>query len=540
MNDITPNTNPRTLADSPVVTTGTDSDRSYTEYKWGFSGTAPYNENAFTQRIEGEILAEGNLITIAVASDDTATVSIAGIGSASSSLGSPGSASFFKSDGSKFSGRYAVTIDFETIGGPWMLDARVSVSDAVELPPKQTCECSGTCDSAPVIKSGSVDFSQPFGGTPFAAGFPKGALRIYDRIPVRELFSGAGLRYVHPMTRRVREISGTTVVIEDALHTPYTYENGRPAGTAVWTDNQLESLGGGRFAETLPDRTRVTYGADGNVEKIRSPEGVELTPAQLGIEAVFDSDGNLVQVWSLTDGLAEVVSLGAKKFRLDWYKPADVVGKDGQTGRYARTGTPIKAFTFGDVDGDGDCGVFELLEERAGTDFAFHYAWRYDAGKKDWVFVRGNEGDADSETSQKEKIFWKDADGADFVTVKEWKRTGNGARTLVSTEVYSYGADGEMLVSRRLGDNEDFEFTATRVAEGNGRGKFAEETDKSGARTTYDYDACGRTTRTVRTKGYANETEETLYVYEEAPASGAADPRPRTVVHKIAGTVFKT
>ena len=73
MNDITPNTNPRTLADSPVVTTGTDSDRSYTEYKWGFSGTAPYNENAFTQRIEGEILAEGNLITIAVASDDTAT-----------------------------------------------------------------------------------------------------------------------------------------------------------------------------------------------------------------------------------------------------------------------------------------------------------------------------------------------------------------------------------------------------------------------------------------------------------------------------------
>ncbi|MGN0884011.1 MAG: hypothetical protein ACI4P6_02260, partial [Candidatus Spyradosoma sp.] len=78
MIDITPNANPRTLADSPVVTTGTDSDRSYTEYKWGFSGTAPYNENAFTRRIEGEILAERNLITIAVASDDAATGRLSG------------------------------------------------------------------------------------------------------------------------------------------------------------------------------------------------------------------------------------------------------------------------------------------------------------------------------------------------------------------------------------------------------------------------------------------------------------------------------
>ncbi|MBQ9758924.1 MAG: RHS repeat protein, partial [Opitutales bacterium] len=444
----------------------------------------------------------------------------------------PNSETYFNGDGSPFDGKFPVSITYDTIGGPWNLFVSVRVFDKLPPPPKHECMCeSGVCPLSSLVETGSVDFSQPFGGTPFAAGFAKGALRIYDRVPVSELFSGAGLRYVHPMTRKVKSIEGATIVIEDALHRAYTYENGRPAGTSVWTDNCVETLADGRIVEVLDDRTRITYSADGNAEKIRSSAGVELSVSQLGIELITDERGDLSQAWSLTDGLMNVVKLSSKKFRVDWYKPADVGAKDADTGRYAFTGTTVKTFTFGDINADGSCAEFELLEERTGTAFSFHYSWRYDSGAKDWVFVRGNAGGADSETSTKEKVFSED--GAS-VAISEWKQSGNGAKTLVATETYAYGDDGEMLVGRAVGGVA--EYAATRVASGNGKGKIASETDRSGATRNYVYDTHARVVRETLSKGYADLPETTDYTYAET----ASDLRPRTIVHKIAGTVFKT
>jgi|GEM_PF-438168 len=514
----------------------TDSDTAYREYTWSFGGTAPFFEKIFSATLNAELELSGKNVSIYVRSDDNATVTIDGIGSISSSLHRPASETYFNGDGSPFEGKFPVSISYNTIGGPWNLYVCVRVFDKLPPPPKNECMCTtGVCPLSTILNNGSVDFSQPFGGTPFAAGFPQGALRIYDRVPVRELFSGAGLRYVHPMTRKIKSIEGATVVIEDALHRAYTYENGRPAGTSVWTDNCVETLADGRIVEVLDDRTRITYGADGNVEKIRSPEGVELSVSQLGIELIADEEGDLAQVWSLTDGLLDVVKLSAKKFRVDWYKPADVGEKDTETGHYTFTGTPVKTFTFGDVNDDGSCAEFELLEERTGTSFSFHYSWRYDSGAKDWVFVRGNAGGADAETSTKEKVF--SGSGAS-VAISEWKQSGNGAKTLAATETYAYGADGEMLVGRVV--NGVSEYSATRVASGNGLGKIASETDRAGAKRNYEYDTHARVVRETLDRGYADLAEETLYTYADVPAGESADLRPRTIVHKIAGSIFKT
>ena len=515
----------------------TDSDTAYREYTWSFGGTAPGHQKIFSATLNAELELSGKNVSIYVRSDDNATVTIDGIGSISSSLHRPASETYFNGDGSPFEGKFPVSISYDTIGGPWNLYVCVRVFNELSLPPETECMCTtGVCPLSTILSNGSVDFSQPFGGTPFAAGFPQGALRIYDRVPVRELFSGSGLRYVHPMTRKVKSIEGATIVIEDALRRAYTYENGRPAGTSVWTDNQVETLAGGRIAETLDDRTRITYGADGNVEKIRSPEGVELAVSQLGIELIADEEGDLSQVWSLTDGLLNVVKLSAKKFRVDWYKPADVGEKNTETGRYAFTGTPVKTFTFGDVNDDGSCAEFELLEERTGTSFSFHYSWRYDSGAKDWVFVRGNAGGADAETSTKEKVF---SESGASVAISEWKQSGDGAKTLAATETYAYGAAGEMLVGRVV--NGVSEYSAERVAIGNGIGKIASETDRAGAKRNYEYDTHARVVRETLDRGYADLAEETLYTYADVPVGEAfVDLRPRTIVHKIAGSIFKT
>ncbi len=519
------------------VSSGGDSDCSYTEYSWSFGGTAPFFENVFSATLNTQITLNGQVVGIAVSSDDNATVSIAGIGGASSTLHNSGSACFFKTDGSSYSGAFSLHITFNTIGGPWGLNVRIRAATPKEpVPAEEECLCKyGACGMASSARSGSVDFSQPFGGTPFAAGFPKGALKIYDRIPVAKLFSGSGLRYVHPMTRRVKSVAGTTVVIEDALHRAYSFENGRPAGTAIWTDNRVEILSDGRIAETLPDRTRITYDASGNAEKIRSSDGVELTRAQLGIEIIYDENGDLAQVWSLTDGLAEVEKISAMRFRLNWHKPSDIGAKDAETGRYTHAGTPIKTFLFGDVDEDGDCSMFELQESRTGTEFSYHYSWQYDTDAKDWVFVRGNAAETSSETSRKEKTFLEDESGARFAQIKEWKRAGTGAETLVSTEKYSYGDTGEMLVARSAGTTS--EYSATRVLSGNGTGKIASETDRAGALRTYDYDAQGRMTRETLSIGFGGNAETKDYTYASA-GTGFVDFRPRSITHKIAGTLF--
>ena len=194
--------------DSGVMT---DSDCTYREYSWSFSGTAPYGKNIFSATLNTSIELSGQVIGVAVSSDDNATVTLGEFTPVKSYLNRPASECFFKEDGTAYSGSFPLSVTYDTIGGPWFINVRIRVAVPKEdLPPVKECLCKfGGCGMSSSTSNGRVDFSQPFGGTPFASGFPKGALRIYARIPVRELFSGSGLRYLHPMTRKVKSTAGT-------------------------------------------------------------------------------------------------------------------------------------------------------------------------------------------------------------------------------------------------------------------------------------------------------------------------------------------
>ncbi|MBQ6704683.1 MAG: hypothetical protein IJN19_01570, partial [Opitutales bacterium] len=182
------------------VVSGKDSDCTYTEYSWRFGGTAPGHQKKFLATLNTSIALEGQVIGIAVSSDDDATVTLGEFTPVKSYLNLPASDCFFKEDGTFYSGSFPLSISYETIGGPWFINVRIRVATPLEpVATNKECLCKfGGCGMSSSAGNGSVDFSQPFGGTPFAAGFPQGALRIYDRVPVRELFSGSGLRYVHP------------------------------------------------------------------------------------------------------------------------------------------------------------------------------------------------------------------------------------------------------------------------------------------------------------------------------------------------------
>ena len=88
---------------------------------------------------------------------------------------------------------------------------------------------------------------------------------------------------------------------------------------------------------------------------------------------------------------------------------------------------------------------------------------------------------------------------------RTWTELENG--NFAVTETVSSGADSsttEELISptngnRYVGKTVDgvAEYTATRVVSGNGVGKVATETDRSGATRAYEYDAHGRVIKEI-------------------------------------------
>ena len=377
---------------------------------------------------------------------------------------------------------------------------------------------------ASVPKNGSVDFTQPFGRTSFAAGFASGKLVLKNQVADGSLFSPAGLRYNHYLTRRVlsRDASTQSATISADGLWENVYENGVPASANAWKSSQVSVASDGSVTETLSDRTEIRYDTSGNLASVTSPEGVTLSAEQLGVEVLRDTNGALRQIYSLADGLLDIVTLDAMHYEIRWYKVGDFAGKNAE-GLYVPTASPIKVFECGSPA--GTTSVFEITERR-GTAFAFTNRWEFDAAANEWVFSRGN----------------------DYTSTRAWTELENG--NFAVTETIRSGADSsttEELISptngnRYVGKTVDgvAEYTATRVVSGNGVGKVATETDRSGATRAYEYDAHGRVVKETLSSGFGGLEETTEYVYAEHVAGTSVDLRPRSIVHKIDGTLFKT
>ncbi|MCR5183143.1 MAG: hypothetical protein K6B46_00375 [Opitutales bacterium] len=126
--------------------TAADSDCDFREYSWTFGGNAAYFQNVFGAELHTTLDLNGKVVGISVRSDDNATVTIEGVGSVSSMLNHPDSGTFFKTDGSAYSGSFPLHITYNSIGGPWFLEVKIRVMDPFETsPPVEECSCDGSC-----------------------------------------------------------------------------------------------------------------------------------------------------------------------------------------------------------------------------------------------------------------------------------------------------------------------------------------------------------------------------------------------------------
>ena len=520
-----------------------DGSRGSVSRKISFSGGSPTGP-AWSANYTLSVPA-GNIYSISVSADDSATVSGEGISAeshwnaASKSIVGGSATSEYKEIPSG-AGEVSFGISYSNAGGPYSLSVTVtstrcpSESEQPRLgdgDEKCKCPCQGQCDMAANTDIQSVRFEQPFGRTPFAAGVPAGTLVLKKETATGDLFSPLGLKYDHYLTRRVTSKDAGTQsasVSADGLW-ENVYENGVPAASNAWKSSRVRVNADGSVTEFLSDRTEISYDASGDFVSVKSPAGVVLTASQLGVKVVRDAGtGALRQIWSLADGLLDIVPTDDERYEIRWYKNGDFSGEDA-SGLFVPAGTPVKIFACGAPA--GTTNVFSITEKR-GAEFSFESRWTFDPLNNAWVFDRGNE--------VRISRAWTKNDAGNFVVTetKTTPATNARAASVMYSEEEISPANGNRLVGKSVGGVA--EYTATRVTSGNGLGKPATETDRAGTTRAYVYDAEGRVSRETLSRGFGGLVETTEYAYAATPSGAFPDPRPRTVVHKIAGTVFTT
>jgi len=426
-------------------------------------------------------------------------------------------------------------------------------------PSEEECEDCPSCSEQTTVKNRSIYFAQSFGRTPWVAGAPVGAFRVHEKISTDRLGSPAMFRYDHPVSRRVLNRHDATgyISILDSQGRQVSYNNGSPTNGFSGKDMQCVIGADGLIVETLPDMTRIVYGADKAVLKLITPEGVTVMASDLGIDVVRNSDG-IRQVWSKTDGLLDVVCPPySHETVVAWYSPSAVLQQKDASGLYTFTGSPAKTFTFRrttqtyykwvsgpkcPICAEGNqtlaacgCGsVYTLtgmmygltLDERRGTEFLFQYEWKFDRYDNDWTFTKGSGDDFISD-----RLIHVRTPGTSTVT-----RVRSDATGKISThdrKVYLNDQYGMRLIgSSTVGSDgqETQSYSAAPVTNGALVGRVASDVNAYGASTSYEHDGYGRviTESTTVAGGIAQVTG---YGYSEAlDAQGFIDRRPTSVV----------
>ncbi len=356
----------------------------------------------------------------------------------------------------------------------------------------EECECD--CAEGTQTDNACVSFRQAFGRTPLVAGLPVGRLAIQESNLSDALFTPAALRYDHPMMRRLDV--GTRSVTEPMGETIVYGRDGRPTSTSVAENSRLEALPDGTFRERFADRSAVDYAADGTVAALISTAGVRVPVDALGITVTRDAQGAIASIVSEADGTLEVTQDSATAYRVAW--------RDTE-------GNPVKTFAFS-KEGDATLALM---------DGPFPVRWTWQPEAHDFALTRGT--GAEAATVTRTVVY----DGAEIGVTRTVSRGGTVAAE--STQTID-SANGNAVVGSTSGGR--VTLAATRVTEGNGKGRTATRTDALGATTSYGYDAEGRTLWRETVGATTNRVD---YVYSADPF----DRRPWQTTERVNGIVTR-
>ncbi|MBQ7331664.1 MAG: hypothetical protein IJW39_00255, partial [Opitutales bacterium] len=360
-----------------------------------YAGAAESGHFAFGQSFTGWVYLEPGT-EFAVGADDTGSVTVAGL----TASAPPGQHAFQWGESVVFNGEsgwYEATASHTTVGGPYQFAVsgltfyereEIDPTDPGTYPGEETCECTQNCDMGSSPENRSICFSQPFGRTPFATGVLPGKLFLKKHLPDADIYTPAALAYRHYLTRSVTNVNPeaqSATISADGLW-ENTYTEGVPADNNAWKRSSISVADNGSVTEKLSDNSEISYDENGVFSSVKSPDGVVLTASQLAVEVIRDGSGTLRQIWSLADGLLNIVVIDENSYEIRWYKPDSISEKTG--GLYTPTGSPVKVFVCGKPDDENGNLSFEITEKR-GADFSFKTRWNYVPENQAWTMIRG-------------------------------------------------------------------------------------------------------------------------------------------------------
>ena len=262
-------------------------------------------------------------------------------------------------------------------------------------------------------------------------------------------------------------------------------------------------------------------GALGSLVSVTDARGVTVTPADMGIDIIYDANG--VRQFLTPSRLADVIPLpGFKGFEVKVYALQAVPQKNAATGLYVPPqATPVKHLQVRPENGWRRA----IVTLKSGGSDPRRYVFDYALG--DWSMTRSS-----GVEERKEREV---ADGR-AAYIKNETIAADG--TLLSRKVknYSYESWGFAMTNRVEGfDGVTNVNEWTYYTSGNGKGQVKTEKRQSGLLIQYAYDNVDRVISETRS-GPGMMTETTAYDYTPVDASDPVlpvDTRPRTVVRKL-------
>jgi RHS repeat-associated protein len=264
-------------------------------------------------------------------------------------------------------------------------------------------------------------------------------------------------------------------------------------------------------------------GALGQLVSITDARGVTLTPADMGVEIIYDANG--VRQFLTPSRLADVTPFpGFCGFEVKVYPLQSVPQKDAATGLYVPPQTtPVRHLEVRPENGWRRAVV--TLRKGGGdpVSYVFDYAM------SDWSLTRPS-----SVQERKERAI---ASGKSAY-IKNETIAPDG--TLLSRKVknYKWMSWGFAMTNRVDGFGGVTDTTEwTYYTSGNGKGQVKTESRQSGLLIQYAYDSIDRVISETRS-GPGMMTEVTTYDYAPVDPSDPVlpvDTRPRTVVRKLNG-----
>ena len=292
------------------------------------------------------------------------------------------------------------------------------------------------------------------------------------------------------------------------------------------------------------DGSLVRYAAsDGRVVSCTTSAGRTVTPADAGLEAIWDDSGLIRQVRSDRDGLADVVATSpGVAYEIRLYAISQIGGKTD--GLYTVTGSPHT--------------VWRVSNPSPGTATRVHITRIADGAEETTAFEYSSNSDGWTRTSPDGATVISSSAETDLsrtlrsVTVTERTRTGMVAsRTLNLVRKYPFGE--RMVASTRDPDGVRLRTVWDYYSDANGTGSYGRRKSESrpdGGWTIWHYDGQGRVAAVVtpwKDSAFGSPVHEAkVELRSYAPVDGRdtvddTDTRPRVEETRVLGiTTSKT